>query len=145
MLRAAFRTSVNASASLVWQMMKEKIERPDLYVPAVERVEFARRVGPQCYERLMYANFGAGAHPVREHISYDDLTMTVVFKLVDDARFTGIVTNTVYESDGQVELEYTMHWSPRPASGVVEGDWDEVMRQAVLHACRLAEERARKG
>ncbi|HEX2572688.1 MAG TPA: DUF1857 domain-containing protein [Polyangia bacterium] len=142
MPRAAFRTPVNAPASLVWQMMKEKIERPDLYVPGVERVEYARRVGPQCFERRMYANFGAGAHPIHELITYDDLTMTVVFKLVDDARFTGIVTNTVYEADGQVELEYTMHWSPRPAARVSDGNWDEIVRHAVLHACHMAEGRA---
>lgn len=140
---AAFRTPVNAPASLVWQMMKEKIERPDLYVPGVERVEFARRVGPQCFERLMYAKFGNDSHPIHEFITYDDLTQTVVFKLLDDPWFTGIVTNTVYEAEGRVELEYTMHWTPRlAASGIVNADWGEIIRGAVLHAQHLAEERA---
>ena len=142
---ATFRASVDAPASLVWQMMKDKIEHPDIYVPGVERVEFARRVGPQCFERVMYANFGSGPRPIHEFINYDDLTQTVVFKLVDDTRFTGIVTNTVYEADGRVDLEYAIHWTLRPtAAGVINVDWDETLRGAVLHAKHLAEERARK-
>ena len=59
---------VAAPASLIWQMMKEKIERPDLYVPGVQRVEIRRRIGAHSVERVMYTVTGCAIHELYEQI-----------------------------------------------------------------------------
>ena len=137
----SFRTEVAAPVALLWQMLLEKIERPDLYVPGVERVEIKRRLGPGCVERLMHLG---GDRAVHEIITADEATHTVIFKLLDNPRYRGFVTNTIFADGGQVILDYTMNWAPRAAADEVpEANWSATLRGAVLHMKAMAEERAR--
>jgi hypothetical protein len=139
----SFRAAIDAPAALVWEMMVEKVERPDLYVPGVRRVEIVRRLGPTTVERRMGVGPPGAERDVHELITYDAATMTVVFKLLDDPKYTGFVTNTVFAEGTGTTLDYTMNWQARgeEAGGA---DWAAVIRQAVLHAKSLAEARARR-
>lgn len=143
---ATYKTTVRAPVALLWDMMKDKIERPDKYVPGVTAVEIVNRLGDRTVERVMHVSAARQDNRVHEIISYDDATMTVVFKLKDDPLYTGIVTNTVFEEDGRVELAYVLYWTPKdPRTLPPEIDLAEVIKAAVLHAKALAEARAQKG
>jgi hypothetical protein len=135
-----FRSEIHAPATLVWAMMKEKIEHPEKYVPGVEKAEIVRRPSDRVVERVMQIGQGERAMVVRELISFDDSTMTVFFKLLDDPKHVGFVTNTVFDENGRVELDYTMNWVPKSEAPAAAGpDWQAMLRGAVLHAKELAE------
>ncbi len=107
---------VDAPASLVWAMLKEKIEHPERFVPGARDVEIVRRVDERAVERVMRIGPPDAPRTVREVISYDDATLTVIFKLVDDPVNVGFVTNTVFEDEGLVKLDFTMRWTRRDGS-----------------------------
>ncbi len=105
--------TVDAPASLVWALLKEKIERPERFVPGARDVEIVRRIDDRAVERVMRIGPPDAPRTVREVISYDDATMTVIFKLVDDPVNVGFVTNTIFEDAGLVKLDFTMRWTRR--------------------------------
>lgn len=91
-------------------------------------------------ERRMVVKDGDREKTIHEIITADPGTMTVIFKLKDDPVYTGYVVNMVFDEDGIVELDYTMHWTPKnstPPTG--EPDWVSAIEAAVLHAKQLAE------
>lgn len=104
---------VDAPASLVWALLKEKIERPERFVPGARDAVIVRRIDDRAVERVMRIGPLDAPRIVREVIAYDDATMTVIFKLVDDPVNVGFVTNTVFEDEGLVKLDFTMRWTRR--------------------------------
>ena len=139
----SFKVVVDAPAAVLWAMMEEKVRRPDKYVPGITRAEIRREISPTSVERVMYATGDLGEKTIHEIISWDKATMTVVFKLLNDPVYTGIVTNTVFDEDGKVELGYVMHWTAKdpshPGQQGKEPDWAQGIRAAVLKAKALAE------
>lgn len=131
---------IDAPADKVWAMMREKIERPDKYVPGVVEVDIVNRFDDGAVERVMLARTDAGDKQVREIISASDATRTVVFLLKDDPAFVGFITNTVFETDAGTVLDYTVNWTPR-SEAAAQGapDIGAMIRGAVQHAKTLAE------
>mgnify|MGYP000991020153 CR=1 FL=1 len=123
--------TVDAPAALVWSLLLEKIEHPERFIPGARDAHIVRRLGPQAVERTM--RIGPADHPrdVREVISYDEPTRTVIFKLLGDARHVGFVTNTVFEDDGVVRLNFTMSWTPRDGSDDTAPEHTAMIRRAV--------------
>jgi len=137
-----FRARIDAPAALIWAMMKEKIRRPDKYVPSVVSVEIPTEFGPNSVERIMVLEDGKARKTVHEVISADETTRTVIFKLMNDPVYTGFVSNMVFDHGDYGELDYTMNWAPQGNSLLVrEPDWDAVIKNAVLHAKKIAEGR----
>ena len=127
------RTRVRATPEHLWSLLLNKIERPDQYIPGVSDVVVEQRADEFTINRSMRLNGGA---PIRELITADPKTLTVVFKGIGDPATIVLVTNTVYVGDGEVYLEYVM-------SGA-GGDFDateaeRVIRGAVNHMKELAE------
>lgn len=136
----SFKTEVDASAERLWEMMVEKMRRPDKYVPGVVSVDVVQEFSDLAIERRMTAKEGGAEKTIHEIITADPETMTVIFKLKDDPVYTGYVINMIFDEDGKVELDYTMHWTPKDASAVTnEPDWARAIQGAVLHAKKLAE------
>lgn len=134
------KTGINCSADQLWDMMKDKIRRPDKYVPGVIEVQVVQEFGPDSIERRMVAKDGDKQKIVHEIITADPATRTVIFKLKDDPDYTGYVINMIFEEGGVVELDYTMHWTQKdPSKTLAEPDWAKAIRGAVLHAKQLAE------
>lgn len=127
MARVQHMVSVDAPAALVWALLKEKIERPERFVPGARDVEVVRRIDDRAVERVMRIGPPDAPRTVREVISYDDATMTVIFKLVDDPVNVGFVTNTIFEDAGLVKLDFTMRWTRRDG-----GADDAVMDRAAV-------------
>ncbi|WP_281300246.1 MULTISPECIES: AtaL-like protein [unclassified Iodidimonas] len=138
-----FKTDVHASADLLWDMMVEKIRRPDKFVPGVVSVEILQEFSDLSVERRMTVKDGNNSKIIREIITADPVTRTVIFKLKDDQAYTGYVLNMVFDEDGKVELDYTMHWTPKnPDTQINEPNWESAIHNAVLHAKKLAEAEA---
>ncbi|MEM7731085.1 MAG: AtaL-like protein, partial [Pseudomonadota bacterium] len=120
----SFKTDINASAERVWEMMVEKIRRPDKYVPGVVSIDVLQQFSELSIERRMtVCGEGNTQKTVREIITADPATRTVIFKLQDDPVYTGYVLNMVFDEGGRVELDYTMHWTLKdPAAPIHEPD-----------------------
>ncbi|MBD2843292.1 AtaL-like protein [Erythrobacter rubeus] len=134
------KTAIHASAEQVWELMIDKIRRPDKYVPGVVSVEVLQEFSELSIERSMTVQQGDTQKTVREIIWADPNTMAVIFKLKDDPDYTGYVLNMVFEEDGEVQLDITMHWTEKDPDAVIEGpDWEAAVRGAVMHTKELAE------
>ncbi|MEM9761415.1 MAG: AtaL-like protein [Pseudomonadota bacterium] len=139
----AYKTAVDAPADRLWSMMVEKIRRPDRYVPGVVSVRVVSEFGPASIEREMVVEASEGRKTVRELISADETTRTVIFKLKDDPVFTGYVVNMLFEENGMVQLDYTMHWTTKSGQPEPDGpDFAAAIEGAVRQAKRMAEDRS---
>lgn len=137
----SYKTRIDAPADRLWSMMVEKMRHPDRYVPGVVSVRVVSEFGPGSIEREMLVQSDQGEKIVREMISADEATKTVIFKLKDDPVFSGYVVNVVLEEDGVVELDYTMHWTMKSGDPEPDGpDFAAAVRSAVLHAKAMAEQ-----
>lgn len=131
---------IDAPADKVWAMMREKIERPDIYVPGVVKVDIVKRFDDGSVERIMVVRTEAGEKTIHEIIAASDATRMVVFSLKDDPDFYGFISNTVFATERGTVLDYTVNWTPH-AEGAAESlpDIAAMIRGAVLHAKHLAE------
>jgi Domain of unknown function (DUF1857) len=138
----SFRAAVRAPSSVLWQMMRDKVRRPDKYLPNVVHVEIVRELSASAVERVMRVRTGASERTIREVISWDDATQVVIFKLLEDPQYTGFVSNMVFDLGATAELDYALHWVARnPDAPPDPTDWHAMIRGAVLHAKQLAEAR----
>ena len=135
------RVPVRTSLDTLWALLVDKIRNPDRYIAGVEQVEILEDVGPLAIERRMHVRSSSRVTSVRERIVADESTHTVLFKLQGDPVFTGWVVNMIHEVEGGLELEYTMHWTPRPGAVLPERDWQDAITRAVEHTREMAEGR----
>lgn len=93
-------------------------------------------------ERKMKTEDGNVVH---EFITADELTKTVVFKTANNPKTRGFVSNTLYEEDGEVWLDYTLNWVLKDdAMPDMTEQMTNMIKGAVEHTKQLAEERAGK-
>lgn len=132
------KVKVDAPVDRVWSLLLHKIRHPDLYVPGIVKVEILNELGAFAVERRMETDRGKSIHEV---ISADELTKCVIFKYKTDPVFSGYVLNMVHEEEDGTYLEYALHWTPKPGTDQTETDafWAETIKNAVLHAKRIAE------
>ncbi|MEJ5989321.1 AtaL-like protein [Ramlibacter sp. PS3R-8] len=135
------RVPVRTSLDTLWSLLLDKIRRPDRYIDGVEQVEILDDIGPMAIERRMHIRSSSHVTAVRERILADESTHTVLFKLQGDPVFTGWVVNVIHEDGEHLELEYAMHWTPRPGAQVPERDWQGAITRAVEHTREMAEGR----
>jgi hypothetical protein len=139
----SYRTGVAASIEVIWQHLLEKIESPEKFIPAVARSEILGRPGPNTVDRLMYLDDGTGEKPIREIITYDVHTRSIVFKMVDNPVWSGFVTNTILTDRDTPELDITMQWQAlEPGHPAENAPWADIVKDAVLQTKRLAEARS---
>ena len=137
---AHFKTTVDAPATRLWSMLKEKIRRPEKFLPGVVSVEIPKEYGPNTVERIMVIEDGKARKTVHEIVSADEATMTVIFKLKNDPIYTGFVSNTVFEERGRQLLDFTMNWTLKDSSLLIrEPDWEAAIKQAAIQAKEMAE------
>jgi len=138
---------VNAPVEHVWEMIKQKIEHPEVYSSGIKSVTIVQRFPDGAVERLMETQTPGGSKTIREVISYSDATRTVTFVLQDDPRFFGTVTNSVYptsEGDRAV-LDYTANWTPHSDPEAPGPNLREMLRAALDHAKVIIEASAKHG
>ena len=108
----------------------------------VQQVEVPQEFGDKQIERKMTTEDGTLVH---EWITADELTKTVVFKTVNNPKMRGFVSNTLYEEDGGVWLDFTLNWvfKDEGMPDVTE-TMTGMIKSAVEHTKQLAEKRAAK-
>ena len=128
------REEINASVDAIWSHLMRKIEKPEQYVPAAVRSEILGRPGAHSVDRLMVLRDEHGQErPTREIITADRATLTVIFKLMDNPVFTGLVTNSVILTKGAPVFDITMNWLESAAMPEVANvDWQAMVTDAVL-------------
>ncbi|QLC24869.1 DUF1857 family protein [Parasphingopyxis algicola] len=137
----AFKTRIDCTSAKLWDMLIDKIRHPDKFVPGVVSVEVVQEFGPTSIERKMVVRQGDTEKVVSELITADEATKTVIFKLKDDPIYTGYVANVIFEENGVVELDYTLHWTAKdPANEPPAPNMSEAIKGAVLHTKELAEQ-----
>ena len=138
------KVKIQAPAKIVWDIMVEKVTRPDLHVPGVKEVKSEALSTQNSVSRSMIVGTNGSDKTVNELINYDPELMSVVFKLDNDPHFSGSVTNIIFEEDGEVYLDYIMHWTPKQqAAHLPKMDLQEMVENAVNHAKNEAEKRAK--
>ena len=135
------RAQIDASVDAVWRHLLDKIERPELYVPAVTRSQILARPAEGVVDRLMYLLGDDGEErEVRERITADEATRTAIFLSQGSPIFTGLVTNTILDDGDGVELDITMNWVERPGIAPQDAvDWLAMVRDAVEQTKRQVE------
>lgn len=135
---ASHKVEVNAPIETLWKLLIDKIDHPDRYVPGVEKVEIMQRFEGHNIERLMHTSSGKAVHEI---IVANEQTRSVLFKLTDDPIYTGFVLNTVFEEDGKIWLDFTLHWTAKSGQEPEGGpDWQQTIQGAVEHTKKLAEQ-----
>lgn len=143
MALVSYRTRVNAPFDVLWTHLLEKVETPEKFIPAVTRSEILGRPGPNTVDRLMYLDDGTGEKPTREIITHDIHTRCIVFKMTDNPVWSGLVTNTVLDDRGGLELDITMHWQTIEKDHPAENaPWADIVKDAVIQTRDLAESMA---
>ena len=135
-----YTVKVDAPASELWNVLVDKVTRPQLYMPDVLSVEIRKQFSPYSVERSVRVGDNK---TVNELVTANVLTKTVLFKIQDDAFFRGFVTQSIYEEGGQTFLEYVMNWSGKGcnAPDLHNGVVTEVIKNVVENTKRITEER----
>lgn len=140
MALVSYRTRVNAPLEVLWKHLLEKIETPEKFIPAVTRSEILGRPGPNTVDRLMYLDDGSGEKPTRELITSDIHTRSIVFKMIDNPVWSGVVTNSILDDHDGLELDITMHWRAKDKDHPADkAPWAEIVKDAVMQTKELAE------
>jgi carbon monoxide dehydrogenase subunit G len=140
---ASHTVRVDAPAELVWSLLLEKIEHPERFIPGARDVKIVRRFAEHAVERVMCIGPVDRPREVREVISYDVATRTVIFKLLGDAMHVGFVTNTVFEDDDGVRLNFSLCWTPRSGDDDTTPETAAMIRRAVEMTRDVCEAAAR--
>ncbi|HEY9702771.1 MAG TPA: AtaL-like protein [Allocoleopsis sp.] len=135
---ATYKTNVNSSVKTLWELLMDKIENPQRYVPGVVSVKI---LGKNDLEVLR--EMKTDSLTVTEKITWNQETKEIIFTLVDHPLFRGQVINKIWvneENNQPMELEFTLDWQPlNPDSVQKDLDMSSAIQQAVLHTKTLAE------
>lgn len=144
MAKASFSSPVNAPIEVLWDLLVDKIENPQRYVPGVSDVKILEKDGKSVLRQMTTPEI-----TVKERITYDEDSREVVFTLVEHPQFSGEVLNKIIvppdnKPSDPVILEFILDWQPlNPQAPRDEPDMSETIREAVLHTKQLAEEKAK--
>lgn len=142
MPRCIHRVTVKAPLATVWALLLDKMEHPQRYIESVMDYSILER-GEGWLLREMEL---PGEFRLRERITQDEASRTVVYTLVEHPCFEGTVRNQVWELEGRedsVALEFDMDWRDRPGAPPPAEDPSEMIRSSVEHIREIAEELCR--
>ncbi len=125
--------TVAASVEKLWQLLLDKIERPEKYIDGVTDVEIDQGRDGVTIRKMTLPT----GKRIMEAITADERTRVVVFKSIGDPDAVALVTNTVFEEDGEVLLNFTYSGAPR--AGAAPANMMEMIHAAVEHTKELAE------
>lgn len=135
---ATFTTAVNAPINVLWQLLIDKIENPQKYVPGVSDVKILVKNNDYVLREM---TIPTGI--VKEKITHNEASKEVIFTLVDHPLFCGTVINKIHvlpANNDSISLEFTLDWQPLdPDKYQDKTDMSELIKEAVLHTKELAE------
>ncbi len=88
---ATYKTNVNSSVKTLWDLLMDKIENPQRYVPGVVSVKILSKNGKEVLREMASDSF-----TVTEKITWNEETKEIIFTLVDHPLFRGRVINKIW-------------------------------------------------
>lgn len=135
---ATYKTNVNSSVTTLWDLLMDKIENPQRYVPGVVSVKILGKNDQEVLREI-----ATDSLTVTEKITWNQETKEIIFTLVDHPLFRGRVINKIWvdeENNQSMELEFTLDWQPlNPDTVQKDLDMSSAIQKAVLHTKELAE------
>ncbi|ARV57823.1 carboxymuconolactone decarboxylase [Nostocales cyanobacterium HT-58-2] len=152
-LYATYNTPVNASVETIWEVLLDKMQNPQPYIPhVVEELKILER-----YEDGILREIRTPEMHMKERVTVDKQAGKVTFTVVDHPLFTGELSNQVtLPSNGKSGslpiLTYTMDLKPRSDNALEqeEAQWfikaaqPEAIAQAVHHLKNIIENKTNK-
>ncbi len=154
MPHATFSTLVQAPPDLVWDLLLDKVEHPDAYIPEIDEVRILERS-----DRGTLRETVSSRGVIRELVTVDEAAREVRSTLVDDPDLVGSIVNRVeaLASDAgtappgggsgppSAVLTIVLEW--KPADPLVSDEGDEqalaTIRKIALDMKKIAESEAR--
>ncbi|WP_199434158.1 SRPBCC family protein [Qaidamihabitans albus] len=141
MPRTQWTENVNVPFGRVVDLLRDKVENPQKYVPSVRFSRILERADSHVL-REMYQPY-PGDLTIRERITEHEVAggIDFVFEYVDNPTYVGTFHNTAVRAGDGVELTYVMDWTPRPgvSDPIPSGVAEAMVRDGVQHLKRLAE------
>ena len=107
----SFSSPVKASKETVWELLMDKIQNPDRYLPFVEESTII-----ECADRWVLRRMKTQEYEVTERISVHEDKLEIIFELMDHPKYTGKVINKVASASGagsDPTLTITHDWQPK--------------------------------
>jgi len=148
---ATYSTPVNASVEQIWNVLLDKAQNPEKYIPyAVDFLKIHERFPNGLLREIKTKDMH-----MTERVTYNKETGEVKFTVENHPVYTGAILNTVAapkEPGGQPILTFTMDLQPRSATAEQqpEAQWfinaakPEMIQHAVLHVKDLIEGKDKK-
>ncbi|MDJ0554268.1 MAG: DUF1857 family protein [Microcoleaceae cyanobacterium MO_207.B10] len=150
MIYTTYSTPVNASATTVWYVLRDKTEHPERYNMEASNCQVLER-----YNDGIMRHMNAMGMNVKEKITIDDGSKIIRHQLVDNSLFTGDAVNAVVEPvsenpDDPVIVTYTVDWRPINEQGQtkaaeIHNTIVQAVRQAVINTKLAAEKLEAEG
>ncbi len=136
MALASHRTIVDTTREVLWDILMDKTKNPQKYIESITDVTILEELDEYTIVREMTLGNGK---KLKEIITADPKSLTIIFKSLEDPTATSLVTNTIYEEDGLIYLEYTLSSVPKPGHQDEAADVASLIKGAVEHTKKIAE------
>jgi hypothetical protein len=147
MRKISYSAEVYASRKTVWELLLEKVENPQNYIPGVTDVAILER-----HDNVLLREIKTQGMTMREKVTIDEPHGEVRYLLLEHPLLTGEVTNRVAPSAVQSPvapqvLTILVDWAPKDehAENMIRTDMPVQIQREVLVLKELAEERDTPG
>lgn len=142
MRETMFSTPVHARLETVWNILLDKAEHPDRFIPGVEQVSISDR-----FEGGFIRQMKTQGMEITERIIIDAEGGEIRFELLEHPLFSGFIVNRVVPTSRQSPvapqtLTFQVEWIPKTdeADRSLREEMTSAVQQAVLVVKELAEE-----
>lgn len=116
MRQASFNATIHAPRKTVWQLLLDKVENPDSYIPGVTEVNILER-----YEDGVLREVRTQGMVLKERVTLDEAHGEIRYLLLEHPLFSGQVINRVVPTSVQnpvspVVLTIALDWAPKDES-----------------------------
>lgn len=146
MPQVSYELPVNAELQMVWDVLLNRIMRPDQFMSGVEDFRFLENEESHAIREVV-----TGGMALKERITIDEQLGQIRYELLDHPLFSGDVYNRLIppaedELYAKPMVSFVMNWQPlNEEARQVEEQFgqalEEGIRQAVLFVKQLAEEK----
>ncbi len=136
MALASHRVQVDTTKENLWNLLLDKTKNPQKYIESITDVQVLEQIDDHTIIREMVLGNGK---KLKEIITSDPKSLTIIFKSLEDPSATSLVTNTVYEEDNKLYLEYILSSTPKPGFDDEAADVAALIKGAVEHTKKIAE------
>ncbi|WP_299670293.1 AtaL-like protein [uncultured Polaribacter sp.] len=121
---------VKATQEEIWALLLDKIRHPEKYIAEVLEVEIISDKD-NVVHRKMRLQQGDKEKNMEELIIWNEVTGTVIFKMINDPFINGYVVNQILGIEDAMYLDFTMNCSTTNGTPLPK----EQMQKTITNAC----------